>query len=500
MHDPAAIEALIDYWKDRQGGSERANYQLFLGQLARALNAPEPGAGSSGGLSDYQYEGPVPGGARGGGTGFIDLYKRNCFILEAKQSKLAPAQAAALDLYDPDAAAPAAPSGAKYDQLMRDARAQAEQYARSLPGSHDPVPFLIVCDVGRAFELYFDYAGNGRGYGFFPDKRHYRIALADLASDAPLPGIDRTPAETLRAIWLDPAGIDPRVRAADVTRDVARKLAQVSRHLEEEGGRELKRRGEAGTAQEAALIEGTALFLMRILFCMFAEDVGLLPPDRFTEFLKSCVRPHDPDNPADLLDEPTLRNGLVSLWTAMDTPDPNARYAFALREQVRYFNGGLFETRAFYRLARNDLDALIDAAKHRWTNVEPAIFGTLLEQALSTADRAKLGAHYTPRPYVERLVQATISDVLQPEWAAAQDAIRAAREAGDMTGALARATEFLGHLQRQRVLDPACGTGNFLYVAMETLLRLESDVIETIASLGGEAKPAIGPPISWGWS
>ena len=149
--------------------------------------------------------------------------------------------------------------------------------------------------------------------------------------------------------------------------------------------------------------------------------------------------------------------------------------------------------RAFYRLARNDLDSLIDAARHRWTNVEPAIFGTLLEQALSPADRAKLGAHYTPRPYVERLVQATISDVLQPEWGEAQDAIRALRDAGDTAGALARATEFLLYVQLQRVLDPACGTGNFLYVAMETLLRLESDVIELIASLGGEAKPTIGP-------
>jgi hypothetical protein len=228
---------------------------------------------------------------------------------------------------------------------MRDARRQAEVYAHSLPGSHAPVPFLIVCDVGRAFELYFDYAGNGRGYGFFPDKRHYRIALADLASEAPLPGLDKTPAEVLRAIWLEPATIDPRTRAANVTRDVARKLAQVSQHLEEEGRQDLKRRGEAGGPQEAALIEGTALFLMRILFCMFAEDVGLLPADRFTEFLKSCVRPYNPDDPGDLIDEQTLRNGLVSLWAAMDSPDPQARYAFALREQVRYFNGGLFETR-----------------------------------------------------------------------------------------------------------------------------------------------------------
>jgi hypothetical protein len=493
MVDNAALRSLVDYWRDRQGGAERANYQLFLGQLARALGVPEPDAASGGTLGDYQFEGPVLGGARGGGTGFIDLYKRNCFILEAKQSKLPPAQQAELSLFDPDVAAPATPAGARYDKLMRDARRQAEQYAHSLPGSHAPVPFLIVCDVGRAFELYFDYSGNGRGYGFFPDKRHYRISLAELTSDAIIPAVDRTPADLLRAIWTDPRAVDPRARSADVTRDVARKLAQVSLHLEQEGRIELKRRGVADAAHEAELVEGTALFLMRILFCMFAEDVGLLPRDKFKNFLESCALPHAPDNPGRLIDSDLLRRGLIDLWEKMGAPDLGDRWTWVLGEPVRYFNGGLFESKAVFPLARNDLDSLIDAARHRWSKVEPAIFGTLLEQALGPADRAKLGAHYTPRPYVERLVQATITDVLAPEWAAAQDEIERLRADGDEAAAIARAQDFLAYLQRQRVLDPACGTGNFLYVAMETLLRLESDVIETIAALGGDARPAIGP-------
>ena len=491
MIDPAALQTLIAYWSARQGGAERANYQLFLGQLARALGVPEPQAGEGGALGDYQFEGPVPGGSLKGGTGFIDLYKRGCFILEAKQSRLsAPAD---LTLFDPAPGAPAAPSGARYDQLMRDARRQAEHYAHSLPGSHAPVPFLIVCDVGRAFELYFDYAGNGRGYGFFPDKQRYRIALADLTGDAIIPGIDRTAAQTLHAIWAEPETIDPRVRAADVTRKVAGNIAQVSRHLEEEGRRELKRRNMADAAHEAELVEGTALFLMRILFCMFAEDVGLLPKASFTNFLKSCRRPYNPDRPGDLVNADKLRRELVQLWQRMSSPDVDDRFAYAIDEPVRHFNGGLFARQDYYSLGFNDLDSLIDAAEHRWTNVEPAIFGTLLEQALSAKDRAKLGAHYTPRPYVERLVQATITDVLAPEWAAVEGRIEAARADGDDAGALSAATDFLAYLQRQRVLDPACGTGNFLYVAMETLLRLESDVIETIAALGGSARPSIGP-------
>ncbi len=490
--DPA-IASFVARWSGVVGGAERANYTIFVSELCDALGLEKPGIATGGTLGNYQYDGPVPGGSLGGGMGFADVYRRNHFILEAKQSKLPAADRDTPELFDIAPSAPVTPSGARYDQLMRDARRQAESYAHSLPGSHAPVPFLIVCDVGRAFELYFDYAGNGRGYGFFPNKQQYRIALADLASDTLLPGVDRTAADVLRAIWTHPTSIDPRVRSADVTRDVARKLAQVSLHLEEEGRRELKRRGTADAEHEAELVEGTALFLMRILFCMFAEDIGLLPKDRFTEFLQSCVRPYNPDNPGDLIDEQTLRNGLVSLWQAMDTPNAEARYAFALREPVRYFNGGLFGRRDFYRLARNDLDSLIDAARHRWTNVEPAIFGTLLEQALSTQDRAKLGAHYTPRPYVERLVQATITDVLGAEWEEVQDQIRAWVSVGEDAQALAGAQSFLTYLQRQRVLDPACGTGNFLYVAMETLLRMESDVIETIATLGGTATPAIGP-------
>lgn len=312
------LASFIAYWQANQGGAERANYTVFVNQLCEVLGLPKPGAGAGGILGDYQFEGPVPGGSRGGGTGFIDVYYRNHFILEAKQSKLPPA--AQPSLYDPAESAPATPAGARYDQLMRDARRQAEHYAHSLPGSHAPVPFLIVCDVGRAFELYFDYAGNGRGYGFFPDKQRYRIALADLAGDARLPGVDRTPADVLRAIWLDPASIDPRVRAADVTRDVARKLAQVSLHLEEQGRIELRRRGEGDAAHEAALVEGTALFLMRILFCMFAEDVGLLPEGRFTAFpakLRPPVRPRQPRRPdrrADAAQRPRLavdRDGLA---------------------------------------------------------------------------------------------------------------------------------------------------------------------------------------------
>jgi hypothetical protein len=176
------IEELVARWSDLKGGAERSNLAPFIADLCGALGLPRPGPAAAGTLGAYEFEGKVPGGSFRSlkGPGSIDLYRRGCFILEAKQSQLPAGQQPGL--FEPAETAPRAPSGARYDQLMRDARAQAENYARNLLGDHPPVPFLIVLDIGRAFELYFDYAGNGRGYAFFPDKQRYRIALEDLAS------------------------------------------------------------------------------------------------------------------------------------------------------------------------------------------------------------------------------------------------------------------------------------------------------------------------------
>ncbi|WP_086608356.1 DNA methyltransferase [Erythrobacter donghaensis] len=414
-------------------------------------------------LSDYQFEGPVPGGGIGGNTGAIDLYKKGCFVLEGKQSRLSEADKAQAQLFDIGDSAPAAPSGARYDKLMREALAQAKRYAVNLPANHPWPPFLIVCDVGRAFELYFDWSGNGRGYGYFPDQTSYRLELHRFAE----PDVQ----DTIRAIWTNPASIDPRAKSAEVSRDIAKRLAAVSQWLE----RVQRLKTDKATDSERSLaIEETALFLMRIIFCMFAEDVGLLPKDSFTKFLERAV-----ENEAAF--EPELR----ALWTVIGKPD-GERYASAIGTEVRYFNGGLFASAQTYSLSNSDRGELLEAARKDWRKVEPAIFGTLLEQALTPSERAKLGAHYTPRPYVERLVQATIMDVLEAEWDTVQHPAEGAPD-------LAAVQAFHDRLCALRILDPACGTGNFLYVAMENLMRLESDVLETISQLGGNAEPCVGP-------
>ena len=493
------IEQFIRKWQGIRGGAERANYQLFLTEFAQALGLPTALPGEGGVLGGYQFDGPIAGGAIGGGVGFADLYKKGSFILEAKQSKLPEAQKNEPELFDIAASAPSSPSGARYDRLMRDALSQAKRYAVNLPASHPWPPFLIVCDVGRAFELYFDWSGNGRGYGHFPDQQSYRFEIERFAEDEVR--------ALFRAIWTDPASVDPRAKSAEVSRSIARRLADVSKWLE---GTQKQKVAEATDSERSLAIEETALFLMRVIFCMFAEDVGLLPKRSFADFLEKTLE-----------NEAAFQPELERLWKIMGRDGPD-RWSSAIGAEVRYFNGGLFASATTYKLSNADLGELFEAAKADWTKVEPAIFGTLLEQALTASERSKLGAHYTPRPYVERLVQATIMDVLEGEWSAVLHPSPLAGEGGAPSGAegegsaaqaaagaadpspnplpqgeralsLDAVTAFHERIARVRVLDPACGTGNFLYVALENLMRLESDVIETIRQLGGRAEPTVGP-------
>ncbi len=165
------------------------------------------------------------------------------------------------------------------------------------------------------------------------------------------------------------------------------------------------------------------------------------------------------------------------------------RWTFAFEHPVKYFNGSLFAESKVYELAKAERGELLAAAKHEWKNVEPAIFGTLLEQALTPSQRSRLGAHYTPRPYVERIVEATITDVLRTEW----EQFEASLEDQSADERLQRLRAFHDRLANIVVLDPACGTGNFLYVAMEALLGIENKVIQAIEDVGGEVRSRIGP-------
>ncbi|MFM2098577.1 MAG: hypothetical protein RLZZ366_116, partial [Pseudomonadota bacterium] len=481
------VEAFIEKYAGGKGGTERAVYQMFLTELAHLLGVPTPNMPVQGVLDAYQFEAPVKSEVVFGnkGTKRIDLYKRDHFILEAKQSQLKEGEALPAE----PAADPLEPTydlfgnvtgynnvkgkpAPRYDRLMADARIQAERYSLGLRDGHKPPPFLIVADIGRAFELYFDWTGDGRGYGFFPDQQNYRIAFDDLR--------DEKIRELLRGIWTDIPSVDPRLKAAAVTRDVAARLSRVAEALEK-SERQLNP-GKVDT-ELAMGIEATSLFLMRLLFCMFAEDVGLLPERSFTAFLDESRSKS----------ERWWQNGLHDLWAKMNQSDQLNRFWSSGDATIRHFNGNLFSSARVYDLPVEFKGELYEAARKDWRSVEPAIFGTLLEQVLTTSERAKLGAHYTPRPYVQRIVNATIGDVLTPEWHAVRDAARQCVAEDKRDEAVAMIRAFHSRLCNLRILDPACGTGNFLYVAMELLLQLEGEAIQFATELGEALAPAIHP-------
>lgn len=450
-----AVESFIRRWQGNEGGAERANYALFLTELCDLLGLPHPDpADASHAANDYVFERAVTFREAGNrvGHGRIDLYRRGAFVLEAKQSRARPEKAipGQNDLFDPTASPEARGrrgAARAWDILMLNARRQAETYARALPADHDWPPFILVCDVGHCIEVYSDFTGRGRNYTQFPDRQGFRVYLEDLRR----PEIR----ERLRLIWSRPHALDPTKKAAEATRKIAGRLAEVSKSLEARGF-------------EA---EQVAMFLMRCLFTMFAEDVKLLPEGSFTSLLERCI-----EKPAN------FTRMVGQLWEKMNT----GGFAYGIEADVRKFNGRLFESAIALPLERQEIGELHAAASANWREVEPAIFGTLLEQALDARERKRLGAHYTPRAYVERLVVATIVEPLRRDWEDVLSTVERRKEAGDAQGAAALVAGFHDRLCETRVLDPACGTGNFLYVSLELIKRLEGEVLEALADLGGQ--------------
>src|SRR5207248_1106126 len=171
-------------------------------------------------------------------------------------------------------------------------------------------------------------------------------------------------------------------------------------------------------------------------------------------------------------DLPNFKPMVESLWQTMNT----GGFSPILRQHVLRFNGGLFETTEALPLNRRQFELLELAAAAEWKDVEPAIFGTLLERALDPRARHALGAHYTPRAYVERLVIPTIIEPLRQDWRDVQAAAFTLDRAGRTNDAIEVMAEFRRKLCSVEVLDPACGSGNFLYVTLEHLKRLEAEV------------------------
>jgi hypothetical protein len=247
--DPSlvTVETFISRWTSREGGAERANYQMFLSELCDVLGVKRPDpSGSERDYNDYVFERAVR--SRDGDSTApkrIDLYKKNAFILEAKQSRLPGKQKAIpgqLSMLADEPTVLGKRSIARgWDVMMKNARQQAETYVFLLDAHHPAPPFIIVCDVGHCLELYADFTGTGRAYGHFPDRNGYRVYLDDLREE-------KTRA-LLKTIWEEPHSLDPSKEAARVTRDIAKRLAQVSKALEVRGFKRGGKRIEERIAQ-----------------------------------------------------------------------------------------------------------------------------------------------------------------------------------------------------------------------------------------------------------
>ncbi len=316
-------------------------------------------------------------------------------------------------------------------------------------------PLLVACDLDR-FEVHTNFTGTT------PDV--HRFDLAGLSDPVNL--------RVLRAVFTEPLSLRPRRTAQAVTEDAAQRFGALAGALH---GR--------GVPPEAA-----AHFLVQLLFCLFAEDTGLLPKGLFGELLAGSARAPDrfPARAAALL--VAMRDGGDFGATAL-----------------RRFNGGLFARVAPVPLTGAELADLAAAASLDWGSVEPAIFGTLFERSLDPAKRAQLGAHYTGKDDIVRVVEPVVAVPLRRRWAAVRteaDRLAALVEAAPtpqtrrnrqatLAGALGA---FREELRGVRVLDPACGSGNFLYVALAALLDLEKEVLTYGAAHGLPLGfPLVGP-------
>ena len=291
--------------------------------------------------------------------------------------------------------------------------------------------------------------------------------METVRHDIPVAGLGE-PAnlELLRNAFFDPDALRPGRSVAQVTEETAALFHHIVADME-----------QADTAGASADPERLARHLNRIVFCLYAADAGLLPDGVFARILRQHAR-----NPA------LANRAIASLFEQM------AAGGLFGADAIAHFNGDLFNTAEAVELSAAALQRLGEAAGRNWRNIEPSIFGTLFERALDAAKRTYLGAHYTGADDIMLVVDPVVMQPLRREWAAARREIEALLEDDDRDGALARLEDFRRRLASVTVLDPACGSGNFLYLALRCLLDLEKAAIDYAAGQGWHGlSPTVQP-------
>lgn len=239
MPEPTAddIDRFITKW-EKSGGHERGAAQHFLLDFCRLLGLDEPDPPRADNeRNSYTFERRVERKKSDGTTApnWIDLCKSRHFVMETKQGvnpnrdKSDPNQPLLPDLEKAQLISGGhGERGTRaFDKALERAHAQGERYIHAIPAEEGRPPFLIVCDAGYCFDIYAEFSGTGGQYERFPDPRNHRILLKDLH--------DPKIRARFRAIWSDPHSLDLSKHAAEVTREVAKALADLAKSLERHG-------------------------------------------------------------------------------------------------------------------------------------------------------------------------------------------------------------------------------------------------------------------------
>ncbi|MFP5342391.1 MAG: class I SAM-dependent DNA methyltransferase [Candidatus Limnocylindria bacterium] len=344
----------------------------------------------------------------GGGDGFADVWKRDFFAWEYK---------------------------GKYKDLKA-AYLQLLNYKDDLGNP----PLLIVSDIER-IEIRTNFTGLSPAL--------ITITLDDLAADDPSDAL-----ATLRDVFIAPEEFRPRIEPKQITEKAAKSVAEIAQSL----------RARGHDADEVAH------FLDKILFCLFAEDAGLLPKGIFSRLSAASKGRSD-----------IFTQGVGDLFAKM-----SEHGGLFGTEEIQWFNGGLFDSGHVLPLTGTEINTLLEVSKLNWAKIEPAIFGTLFERGLDPEQRAQLGAHYTSREDIWKLVEPVIVRPLRREYMEMQTRVAELLLSGrKVTKATPRDQDpnavfeaFLDRLRRVRVLDPACGSGNFLIISLWALKDLEFEAIK----------------------
>ena len=255
----------------------------------------------------------------------------------------------------------------------------------------------------------------------------------------------------LRDIFFDPGAFEPQRTVEEVTRDTALLFGRIVEDME--------RRGGGG--------ERLARYLNQIVFCLYAEDAGLLRDNLFSDIVRRQYR------------NPDMFNLAVS-----NLFDQMARGGLFGADAIAHFNGDLFSESETVELSEVSLQRLVEAVTKNWRDIEPSIFGTLFEGVMDATKRSRLGAHYTGADDILLVVDPVVMKPLRREWDEAKRDIDALVADGKIEEGRAALDAFRERLAGVTVLDPACGSGNFLYIALRALLDLEKQVIDYAAEQG----------------